>query len=261
MVRITASLLLSAALASLALACGGEGALQVVTFNAWGLPAPIAQDRAGRLPRIADWLRESAPFDLVGLQEVWRGAVSMLPLPLRLPEAPRGDSGLALWTPHGVARQALHPFEAERGVDALKAKGLLEAELALPDGHELSVGVTHLQAGSGPRNAWVRRAQVEQILATLSVERPTVLMGDFNLHRDDPVDDGTSDLLAAAGFVDAAAQAGATQGTYPGRPDRFDRILLRDGESRCLTTLSATVHDPGLSDHRPVSAELSTGAR
>lgn len=249
--------LLLTALASPANACDGDAGLSVVTWNAWGLPSPIAHDRRGRLPRIAEWL-EASSYDLVGLQEIWHGAISMLPLPALFPEA-RGDSGLALVTGHDVTRQALHPFETERGIDGLKAKGLLEADVRLRDGREVVVGVTHLQSGSGGRNAWVRREQVKEILSVLSVDRPVVLMGDFNLYRDDPVDEGTLAHLAEAGFVDAAAQAGALSGTYPGRSDRFDRIFVRDGATRCLTTLSAAVPDPGLSDHRPVTAELSTG--
>ena len=66
--------------------------LSVVTFNAWGLPAPVANDRRGRVPRIARWLEEQG-YDVAGLQEMWRGAMRLFPrmaLPLTAPAA-RGD--------------------------------------------------------------------------------------------------------------------------------------------------------------------------
>jgi endonuclease/exonuclease/phosphatase family metal-dependent hydrolase len=240
-----------------------EVPLSVVTLNAWGLPRPVASDRRGRLPRIAGWLEERG-YDVAGLQEMWRGAMRLFPWSrggLTAPQA-GGDSGLAILTPHEVQSKRLHAYEAERGFDTFKAKGLLLAELAVDDGREVTVGVTHLQAGGGRRNAEVRALQVDEMLTALGdSSRATVLLGDFNLYAGEPVDQQTWQRLEAEGFVDVAAVAGATGGTYPGRADRFDRIYVRDGAQRCWVTRSAEVLESDLSDHRAVEAVMSSARR
>ncbi|MEZ4234931.1 MAG: hypothetical protein R3F59_01950 [Myxococcota bacterium] len=241
----------------------GEAPLSVLTFNAWGLPRPVAVDRRGRLPRIAGWLEDQG-YDVAGLQELWRGAVRLFPWSrggLTAPMGARGDSGLALVTPHEVRDTRLYEYAAERGFDAWKAKGLLMAELVVDDGREVTVGVTHLQAGGSARNASVRAAQIDELLGQLGDDdRATVLMGDFNLYADQPADAASWKRLEDAGFVDVAAASGETRGTYPGRTDRFDRIYVRDGASRCWVPRRAEVIDPdrgGLSDHRAVEAEMT----
>ncbi len=232
--------------------------LSVVTFNTWGLPSPVARDRRGRLPRIASWL-EQRGYDIAGLQEVWRGAVSLLPLPSIRREY-GGDSGLALVTPHPVSNAVQHTFQAERGFDRFKSKGLMTTEVWVDEREPLVVGVTHLQAGGAVRNARVRADQVEEILGQVGGEdRPVLLMGDFNLYEGSDVDAATRDRLEAAGFVDVAAVAGATQGTYPGGTHRFDRIYVRDGKERCLVPSAAKVLDGDLSDHHAVEAALGLG--
>jgi endonuclease/exonuclease/phosphatase family metal-dependent hydrolase len=251
---MTFASLLLAMTGSASAGCDGEGALNlsVVTLNAWGLPEPIARDRAGRMPKIARWLDEQG-FDLAGLQEVWRGARGLLPLRLSIPDA-REDSGLALQTPHAVDHLDLHAFQAERGLDALKSKGVLVADVT-KGGDTFTVAVTHLQAGGGERNAGVRSAQVDEILGVLErSEHPVVLLGDFNLYADEAVDGRTRDRLDAEGFVDAAEAVGATGGTYPGLKDRFDRVFVRGG---CVEPRSAEVLDRlALSDHHPVRVEM-----
>lgn len=232
--------------------------LSVVTLNAWGLPAPVAVDRRGRLPRIARWLDEQG-YDVAGLQEVWRGALRLLPRPgagLMAPQAGQ-DHGLALVTPHEVHGTEIHAYSSERGFDAWKGKALLVAHLAVDDGRELTVGVTHLQAGGGRRNSAVRSQQVDELLSVLQRDdHATVLMGDFNLYEDEPTDAETWSRLEEAGFVDVAARTGATRGTYPGRSDRFDRIYVRDGDGRCWRPQRAEVLETELSDHRPVEATV-----
>lgn len=238
--------------------CGEAGSdervdLSVLTYNVWGLPSPIASDRRGRLPRIASWLDERS-YDIAGLQEIWRSAVRLLPLP-SVRDARRGDSGLALVTPHPVQDSAQHTFSAERGFDRFKAKGMLSASIEV-DGTPVEVGVTHLQAGGGARNAQVRAAQVEELLSWTDTDQPVVLMGDFNLYEGEAIDDQTRQRLEDSGFVDVAATAGATRGTYPGRSDRFDRIYVRSGSRHCLTSQAAEVLQLELSDHRPVEATV-----
>jgi endonuclease/exonuclease/phosphatase family metal-dependent hydrolase len=232
--------------------------LSVATLNTWGLPAPVASDRRGRLPLIASWLSERS-YDVAGLEELWAGAHRWFPLrDLVLPQQ-RGDSGLAIVTSWPVVQTLSHAFVYERGIDKLKAKGLLTAEIEI-DGTPVMVGVTHLQAGGTPRNAAVRAMQVEEILTFLDAHEsdtmPVVLMGDFNLYDKLPTDDRSRRSLETAGFVDAAQATGTRDGTYPGYPDRFDRIYVRDHGSVSLVPEQSEVIRKGFSDHHAVEATL-----
>ncbi|MCB9674341.1 MAG: endonuclease/exonuclease/phosphatase family protein [Alphaproteobacteria bacterium] len=233
--------------------CGDGAPVKIVTLNTWGLPAPIAPERRARMPRIERWLEEAA-VDVAGLQEVWRGALKLLKSPLSTGRSD-GDHGLALRSPHPLSNEAVHTFRTERGFDAWKAKGVLSAEVDL-GGDPVRVAVTHLQSGGGQRNAGVRSAQVDELLAAVGTsDAPLVLMGDFNFYDDEPADAATHASLLEAGFVDVANEVGATRGTYPGLSHRFDRVYVR---SRCAVPVSAEVPDAAaLSDHRPVLVELS----
>lgn len=247
--------------------CEAERSVEVVTFNAWGLPAPVARERKSRFSEISDYFTAQA-FDVVGLQEVWRGSVAMLRLDgLFTPSAAEGDSGLGLWTTHELGRSQLAPFEAARGVDALKKKGVLTSEITLPGAGETAVLVTHLQAGGSEANGRVRRAQVEELLRGLAqAEGPALVMGDFNLYAENAEDRATLRRLGAAGLVDAAAEVGNVDGTYVGLNERFDRVYLRSSEKVALCAQAAEVvaydDDPNtraprsLSDHHPVQVRV-----
>lgn len=230
--------------------CDG-GTVRVVTANAWGLPAPIAKNRRRRMARIEQFLDGEA-YDIVGLQEAWKGALPHFEAPVMTGPQSR-DSGLGLRSPYAVEDATLHTFEAERGFDAWKAKGLLTARVDIP-GRALNVAVTHLQSGRGEKNAGVRRAQVEEMLGWIEGEGPWLLMGDFNFYDSEPTDLVTHQRLVDAGFVDIGLAGGAEQGTYPGLPDRFDRVYAR---TPCELDSTAHVIDAsGLSDHHFVSVDL-----
>lgn len=230
--------------------CEGGRPIRVLTLNAWGLPAPLARDRRGRFPRIERMLDEKR-YDVVGLQEVWRGARSLLLRPMHTGEL-RGDSGLGIRSPYPVRHLRTKVFTAERGFDAFKAKGVLLAEVALPQG-SLNVAVTHLQSGAGPKNAAVRRDQLAEILDALDSDGPWVLMGDFNFYDAEPEDSASHQRLRDAGFVDVGLRGGAKRGTYPGVDDRFDRVYVR---SLCGVEADArVVEGTGLSDHHFVAVQ------
>jgi endonuclease/exonuclease/phosphatase family metal-dependent hydrolase len=241
------------------------GDIKIVTLNTWGLPAPVAPDRAGRLGKASSWL-DGLHADIIGLEEVWYGARSFLSIPgLHLPEI-GGDSGLGLVSPHSVAGLDLHAYKTAHGFDRWKSKGLLHATVAFPEG-DVAVYVTHLQAGDHPLDSAVRSEQITELLAGISgSELPTIVMGDFNLYTADPSDDDNVARLVGAGFLDVAASAGVVDPTYPGYDDRYDRIYVRDGGGSHWTVLGAEVGrydaDPTtsaperLSDHYPVTARM-----
>jgi len=238
--------------------CGDhQETLSVATLNAWGLPSPVASDRRGRMPLIAKWLQDRR-YDVAGLEEMWKGALRLFHVPgLTTPDRDV-DSGLALMTKYQVREKQLHTYSAEVGFDRLKSKGVLSADLDV-DGKMLTVAVTHLQAGRGARAAYVRDSQVSELLRVLDRSKPTVLLGDFNMYEDQSTDARSIHRLETAGFVDVAARIGATDPTYPGLSDRFDRIYVRETQDRCLSPKSASVIDAHLSDHRAVEATIALG--
>jgi len=240
--------------------CAGGVSLDVLTYNTWGLPEPLARDRDGRLPRISRMVREESA-DVVGLQEVWRGATHLLDLDL-LRRDDKGDNGLALVTPHPTRDERVTPFEAGYGVDRLKDKAVLSTVVELPQLGDTLVMVTHLQAGRSPGAAQARGRQIDTLLA-LGAQSPgnAILLGDFNLHAADPQDQASAARLQAAGWRDMAEEADDLAPTYPGEGERFDRILVRTDGVACLSPERVDVRDVQLSDHLPVRAILRAERR
>lgn len=241
--------------------------LRVMSLNVWGLAWPISKRRGSRM-RDLDTLNLD-DYDVVGMQEVWRGAWRRIPWRqrIRLPDT-RADSGLGLTgrLSQEAGEPILVPFEATVGFERLKGKGILISTVAVPEVGDVWVYVTHFQAGPGAGS--VRSAQADELVA-LMAERPgpAVVLGDFNLYRDHPADLATEARLAAAGLQDAALLSGTPQATYIAENpyiwrgeegERFDRIYLRDGEDIELSLSAAEVlmYDEPLSDHQPVTATI-----
>lgn len=233
--------------------------LHVLTLNTWGLPAPLAPDRAGRLRLAADWIADLDP-DVVALQEVWRGAVPHLPRRMAR-SAHRGDDGLALGARRALEEVSSLRFTRARGFDALKQKGALRARV---EGTALWVVSTHLQAGAGAHNARIRRHQVDELIAWLApLAQPVILLGDLNLEAADATDLATAAHLAAEGFVDLPEQLGVLEGTYPSNGARYDRVLARgrggwrvEAESAEVVSWDAPRFATPISDHLAVGVRL-----
>lgn len=241
-------------------AAAADATLDVATLNTWGLPFPVAKHRARRMPEIAEYLDDES-FDVVGLQEVWKGARRWWDRDdVLLASRDRGDTGLALATPHPVDAQQVVHFSAARGPDKLKHKGVLRSRVHLPGRRDLWTLVTHLQAGNGDRAATVRADQVSELLRVLGdVDGPVLVLGDFNL-SDSAIDRDTEARLLAAGLVDAGESA--DEPTYRGGNHRLDRVFVRSGGDVDLVPVGATVVQygddlPELSDHLPVSVRLA----
>jgi endonuclease/exonuclease/phosphatase family metal-dependent hydrolase len=240
--------------------------LDVLTVNLWGLPWPVSRERRVRKRRLAVHLARRV-YDIVGIQELWWPWRRTLELAsLVLPET-RRDSGLALAGRLPSLGAAVEHFEHGAGIDRLKRKGVLRANVEAPGGEPLSVWVVHLQAGR--RHAAVRTRQVDALAASLAREpRPVVLMGDFNFHEGCAEDRRSAERLLAGGLADAALALEREHPTYHARSNRyarrdgahrFDRVYLRDGAGLRLRPLAADVLDLGphaVSDHHPLRVRV-----
>lgn len=252
-------------LCATASAADSSGAVEIVSVNAWGLPAPFAPHRRERLPRIASWLQEVQP-DLVAIQELWSGSEAYLSMPAER-HGIAGDDGLAMVGRGALIDRASLHFDHARGWDVFKKKGAMRGRIPTQDGPELWVVVTHLQAGYGRANARVRERQIDQLLDwTAPLVGPIVFVGDFNIDTTFPEDVGAFQRLREAGLVDLAGAFGVTDATYPGDGHRYDQLFARGGSGwRVITDSVVVVHyddDPHtaapamFSDHRPLRARL-----
>jgi len=245
--------------------------LDVLTMNLWGLPWPLARDRRARKRRFLDHLLGTS-YDIVGIQELWwpwRAAFQLESL--LLPDGQR-DSGLALaGRLQATDRPRVHHFHAGNGIDRLKRKGIMTARVT-PEtgGGEISVHVTHLQAG--PRKSGVRARQVDELLEVVGANSgPAIVMGDFNFHAGDPVDEKAIERLASAGLDDAIPDGGEDNATYESTnpyvrrrkcAERFDRVFLKSAggtrlAAKAVRVLNDLVHP--FSDHHPLHVCVQVG--
>jgi len=243
--------------------------LDLLTVNLWGLPWPLAIDRHARKRRFREHVLGAA-YDLIGIQELWWPWRRALELESLVLPASRRDCGLALAGRMRMRMAArVHHFRHHAGPDRLKRKGVMTTRVENDDGLELTVHVTHLQAGR--RRGWVRARQVEDILEVVDKERgPAVLMGDFNFHDGNTDDHQSCECLASAGLEDAAGGAG-TRPTFTSRnryvrhrecAERFDRVFLQSGAGIRLHPVKVEVLDrmTPLSDHHPLRARVHVEA-
>lgn len=257
---MSTSILLLGLLASAhAAPCGrAEGVeIDVLTFNTWGLPRPIAKARRDRFPGI-DRVAHDDRWEVVGLQEVWRGARPLVGHDhLLLPDGD-GDSGLAMLTRWRSTARPLHVFRDASGFDRWKSKGVQPTSVDVPEVGSILVLNTHLQAGRGRGATRARAHQVDDLLSLVAdIDEPVVMVGDFNLYDDLADDRDSADRLAAAGLVDAAVALDAREATYPDGT-RLDRVFVRHGAHTCLVaeSVQAVTDADGLSDHHPLAFRL-----
>ncbi len=244
-------------------------AVDILTFNVWGLPWPLARHRRRRFEGILGHLAAREDH-VVGLQEVWGGSHRELP-GLRRGRQER-DAGLALGSALPVdGEPTVQHFTRAQGTCAFKAKGVMVAEIGVEEVGAVRILVTHLQAHA--RYASTRAHQVDEVLEFASASHlPTFLLGDFNFHDDEADDLHAHERLLAEGFIDAAEQADATHPTWTPEnvyaraghgPQRFDRIYVRPSTRVHVAVEEAAVLLPEtpLSDHHPVHARVLLSRR
>lgn len=240
--------------------------LDVLTYNIHGLPSWIAgDDPPARIPQL---LAKAEGYDVVLLQEdffhqgvvdahkrhphLWRGQRSGLTVLSGFDAV--GD---AIATPYGVCNGWISAAN-----DCLADKGFLHVRLRLPDGSELDVWNTHLDAGRSDADRDVRASQLAILAAaieTTSAGRAVLVGGDFNLEWDDPADRALLEAFAKRLGLHVAAQTSAD-----GWESHLDYVLVRDGTDVCMAgggEKDPSFVDAGgepLSDHPAIRARLFT---
>ncbi len=250
----------------------GSGIFSVLTYNIHGLPSEVTgDDTTSRIEQITPLLEE---YDIVGLQEDWieenraiwiEGAgfehIDIFNEPLT--EEKVYGSGLSLLSqfPHlnneHVFYQGCNGY-IDSASDCFASKGLqiVSTELGGEPVHFLN---THLEAGNNTVDSDIRSDQIDTILAeTDKLDGAIVLMGDFNLHPDDPVDMAMLQRLTDAGFSNTCWELDCAE------PNHIDQIWYRSGDGLTFTLESWErpthfVDGDGvdLSDHPPIVGVFS----
>lgn len=282
--------------------------LRVVSFNAWALPVTIpSQDKRRRLRRLPEALA-ALDADVIVLQELFdlRGRRRLLrelcPPYSSTPDAMETrrilglvpadtTGGLLVFSRFPITGGRFVPHSLGPGTkvdERLGRKGALVVHLETPVG-DLTVFALHLYAGTKPKDARIRTAQLAPLLEILNAEatvNPVLLAGDINtsptLGYPEPPGPGNPyspeyAALAEAGFGDplppnpTPAERTATwvpsRNRYAALPyqetktdERYDYVMVRAGGSHGWSVRAArTVLDgtgEHLSDHVGVLAEL-----
>lgn len=98
----------------------------------------------------------------------------------RLPNA--WGAGLLLLSKYPIVRGRFHPHPITSGLECFTRKGVLETNIELPTGTQVTTLLTHLQQGRTAKDIQARRLQVNQIAALQEAsDNPTIVMGDFNI--------------------------------------------------------------------------------
>lgn len=217
----------------------------MLTYNVHGLPPGVTgDDTEARMRAISPKLNA---YDVAALQENFFFSDLLMEavdrpwihhfhevLPQRLTH-----SGLTLTSVPRLVDARGESWETCHGLldgasDCLGSKGYQWARLALhesPDA-ELDVYNLHAEAGGGDEDDAARSAQVDQLLAAIeqqSAGRAIVVVGDTNMHPDEPQDaELLRRLREEAGLTDACDAASC------GEPDHIDRFLSRSADNLTL---------------------------
>lgn len=228
---------------------GSGNGVTVITYN---IQSGFSRDNYWDLEATARVIEDSGA-EVVILQEVGRGwlvtsgndELLWLSRRLDMPYAWGPASSDDLW---GNAILSRFPITSEKVVKFDSTENLKRSALLVEidtGSEQLTAIATHLD---NPDEASEARAeQVNQLIALLEFDNPTIIAGDFNMPPNDPL----VQSVIQAGLVDAGSAAGATGPTSEdGR--RIDYIFV----TQDLTISQAAIIDSDASDHRPVTVTL-----
>jgi len=236
----------------------------VISWNLHGAAKP-------RLDAVADLLRAHQP-DLVALQEVHRSQARRIAGLLGWPRPAwalkhnaywplwwRGE-GLGVLSRHRLAVLPTVVLTPEYHRRTYRRRILLPVEVVLEGDRRVLAIDGHLSSGDEDED--LRTREVHQLVGILPESLPVLVAADLNADPDQP----PVTALVDAGFVDSWAAAGTGPGhgfTIPANAPRrrIDYVMVRGPvrvrEAKVIDDLGAAM--AGLSDHRPVLAELEVG--
>jgi endonuclease/exonuclease/phosphatase family metal-dependent hydrolase len=210
------------------------------------------------------------------------------PAEKNMPGDAYGNALLSRWTI--IASSAHHltaKEEDKEGVlDGREQRGLLEGRILLPDRRTFTAYVTHLDHKS--ETARMVQLRVARTWLVRDRNRPHLVMGDFNaisrwdwaedrlaalraqptsqdgaLAGDDDKGPQVVEAMEKAGYVDLYRRFGEPgAATFPTQdwPIRIDYLFASQPLAPMVTNCTIWTKSDGVSDHRPVLAELTLEA-
>ncbi|MGE0616369.1 MAG: sphingomyelin phosphodiesterase [Bacteriovoracia bacterium] len=175
--------------------------LSILTYNVFGLPAPVGGKAAKAKWRFAEIAARLGDYDVVALQEAWDKPTADLIKKSDLPHhatGPKpqqlfGGNGLITLSRYPIVKKGFREFRDCTGFDCFAKKGVLWTRLNLGAGRALDVYNTHLNAWDkgigGDEGMRVRMSQIMELGMFIwqnSSGVPFVLMGDMNAEADSP---------------------------------------------------------------------------
>lgn len=153
--------------------------MRVVTYN---VHKCCGLDRRTTVARIAEVLREIEP-DIAALQEVMEHQAEEIARALGMGFA-MGENRKHLGYVYGNAVLSRFPIRASRNYDlsvaGREARGCLRADVKWGNSTALHVFNVHLGTSFRERRVQGRRLVAADLLSDISLERPRVVLGDFN---------------------------------------------------------------------------------
>jgi endonuclease/exonuclease/phosphatase family metal-dependent hydrolase len=279
--------------------CGQAGsrtaAFSLLSYNVHGLFRMVAGDAPGTRSRMIGWL--ASRYDVALLQEdfeyhrmiarqmhgmvAYRGngmrpdprlvaaKAILFPFQLLIPHfSPPYGAGLSTFVRGDllpeVATVARRRYDGCNGWlsgthDCWASKGLLRVRMQLPNGAEVDLYNTHLEAGDGRRSRAVRERQLDELarhIEDLSQDRAVIAAGDFNCAFSRP---GDGELMMAfrnrVGLQDSGAGP-----EIPFWRER-DYVMYRDGAGVQLRVDEAGEAREFVNDGRALSDHPALFAR
>ena len=256
-----------------------SGSFSLLTYNVHGLPPGITGDDTEARMRAISPLLDA--YDVAALQEDFFYSEALLaeidhPWVATFHETLPGratHSGLTVASTLRVVEAEGASWETCHGLlegasDCLGSKGYLRVRLAPDDatGAGIDIYDLHAEAGGGAEDHAARSAQVDQLLAAIgarSAGRAVVVVGDTNLHPDEPLDAALLQRLRDGAGLDDACEASDCP-----EPDHIDRFLSRSGDGVAVVPaawkraagFSDEAGEP-LSDHPALVARYSWETR
>lgn len=229
-------------------------ALRIVTYN---VHKCRGLDRRTTPNRIAEVLRE-IDADVVALQEVLGHQAEAIARELALLFV-MGENRKHLGDAYGNAVLSRFPIRASRNydlsVEGRESRGCLRADIVGPSSAVLHVFNVHLGTSFFERRQQARRLVAVDLLTDLSLERPRLVLGDFNEWTSGLA---TRLLRSHMQSADIRKQLRRSR-TYPGVFPllHLDHIYFDPELKLERLTLCRTRKAMVASDHLPLSAEFT----
>ena len=245
----------------------------IIGLNEVFYPRVVEGDRRPALEALAARLKMHFVF----------GPCLRWPAEKNMPADAYGNVLLSRWPILASSAHHLTPKEEDKtGVlQGKEQRGLLEARILTPGGRAFTVYVTHLDHTD--ENARLVQLRVARTWLVRDRSRPHIVMGDFNaispwdwpaeqlaVLRRQPQHEGGNlagddtgpqviEAMEKAGYVDLYRQFGEPgAATYPTDdwPIRIDYIFASQPLAPFATACTIWTQADGVSDHRPVVAEV-----